>query len=66
MDHVAVWCGYTLSTTSDCFSSPVHQYFTRPFKESIVLRLAFEPAVFRKLLSESESERERPSWLGSF
>ena len=29
MDHVAVWCGLTPSTIGDCFSSPVHQYFTR-------------------------------------
>jgi len=39
MDHVAVWCGLTPSTIGDCFSSPVHQYFTRSFKESIVFRL---------------------------
>ena len=34
-----VWCGYTPSTIGSCFSSPVHQYFTRSFKESIVFRL---------------------------
>ena len=39
MDHVAVWCGLTPSTIVDCFSSPVHQYFRRSFKESIVFRL---------------------------
>ena len=39
MDNVAVWCGYTPPTIGDCFSSPVHQHFTRSFKESIVLRL---------------------------
>jgi len=39
MDHVAVWCGLTPSTIGDCFSSPVHQYFTRSFKESVVFRL---------------------------
>jgi len=39
MDHVAVWCGLTPSTIGDCFSSPVHPYFTRSFKESIVFRL---------------------------
>jgi len=39
MDHVAVWSGLTPSTIGDCFSSPVHQYFTRSFKESIVFRL---------------------------
>jgi len=38
MDHVAVWCGLTPSTIGDCFSSPVHQYFTRSFKESVVFR----------------------------
>jgi len=36
MDHVEVWCGYTPSTIGDCFSSPVHQYFTRSSKESIL------------------------------
>jgi hypothetical protein len=39
MDHVAVWCGLTPSTIGNCFSSPVHQYFTRSFEESIVFRL---------------------------
>jgi hypothetical protein len=39
MDHVAVWCSYTPSTIGDCFSSPVHQYFTRSFIESNVFRL---------------------------
>ena len=39
MDHVAVWCGLTPPTIGDYFSSLVHQYFTRSFKESIVLRL---------------------------
>ena len=39
MDHVAIWCGLTPSTIGDCFSRPVHQYFTRSFKESIVFRL---------------------------
>ena len=39
INPVALWCGYTPSTIGDCFSSPVHQYFTRSFKESIVLRL---------------------------
>jgi len=37
MDHVAVWCGLTSSTIGDCFSSPVHQYFTRSFRLSFVL-----------------------------
>ena len=39
MDHVAIWCGLTPSTIGDCFSRPVHQYFTRSFKESIGFRL---------------------------
>jgi len=39
MDHVAIWCGLTPSTIGDCFSSPVHQYFARSFKESTVFRL---------------------------
>jgi len=38
MDHVAVWCGYTPPTVGDGLSSPAQQYFTRWFKESIVLR----------------------------
>ena len=39
MDHVAIRCGYMPLTIGDCCSSPMHQYFTRPFKESIVFRL---------------------------
>jgi len=41
MDHVAVLYGYTPSSIDDNFSSSVHQYFTRSFKESIVLTLGY-------------------------
>jgi hypothetical protein len=42
MDHVAVWCGLAPSTIGDSFSSPVRQYFTRPFKESVVFKLGLK------------------------